>query len=66
MKLARGLKIVRSMPRSRIFLSWLVSIDSRSSSSLIRSSETAGIAPPSLNAATWRLRQVSSAFGAVV
>jgi len=42
MKLARGEKIVRSLPRSRIFLSWLVSIDSRSSSSLIRSSDAFG------------------------
>ena len=39
MKLARGLKIVRSMPRSSIFFSWLDSIDSRSSSSLIFSVE---------------------------
>ena len=27
MKLARGLKIVRSLPRSCIFLSWLLTID---------------------------------------
>jgi 4-oxalmesaconate hydratase len=39
MKLARGEKIVRSLPRSRIFFSWLVSIDSRSSSELRISDE---------------------------
>ena len=43
MKLARGLKIVRSLPRSCIFLSWLFSMDSRSSSSLIFSSLAFGI-----------------------
>ena len=43
MKLARGLKIVRSRPRSRISRSWFVSIDSRSSSSLMCSSETCGL-----------------------
>jgi len=44
MKLARGLKMVRSLPRSRILASWLVSMDSRSSSSLIFSSLTFGLA----------------------
>jgi hypothetical protein len=42
MKLARGLKIVRSRPRSRISRNWLLSIDSRSSSSLICNSATFG------------------------
>ena len=37
------------------------SIDSRSSSSLIRSSDASGFSP-----STWRWRQASSAFGAVV
>ena len=66
MKLARGLKIVRSMPRSRISRSWFVSIDSRSSSSLIFSSEARGFAEGSRMPAICRLRQSSSAFGAVV
>src|SRR5574343_701238 len=35
MKLARGEKMVRSEPRSFMSLSWLVSMDSRNSSSLI-------------------------------
>ena len=39
MKLARGLKMVRSLPRSFISRSWFFSIDSRSSSSLIFSSD---------------------------
>ena len=43
MKLARGLKIVRSLPRSRILASWLSSMVSRSSSSLIFRSATRGI-----------------------
>ena len=66
MKLARGLKIVRSLPRSFIRRSWLFSIDSRSSSSLIFSSATLGIDAGSLMPAICRLRQSSSAFGAVV
>ena len=66
MKLARGLKIVRSQPRSFMNLSWFVSIDSRSSSSLIFSSETFGAAAGSLMPAICRLRHASSAFGAVV
>jgi hypothetical protein len=44
MKLARGLKMVRSEPRSFIRRSWLVSMDSRSSSSLIFSSAPGGLA----------------------
>ncbi|MDT4853024.1 hypothetical protein FQZ97_872780 [compost metagenome] len=43
MKLARGEKMVRSEPRSFIRRSWLVSMDSRSSSSLIFRSATFGI-----------------------
>ena len=66
MKLARGLKMVMSLPRSRILASWLVSMDSRSSSSLIESSLTFGRLAGSLIAAIWRLRQFSSALGAVV
>ena len=66
MKLARGLKIVRSLPRSCIFLSWLSTMDSRSSSSLIFSSLALGMAAGSLMPAICRLRQSSSAFGAVV
>src|SRR5690606_117068 len=42
MKLARGEKIVRSEPRSRIRRSWLVSMLSRNSSSLMRRSEGLG------------------------
>ena len=59
-------KMVRSLPRSCIFLSWLLSMLSRSSSSLILSSDARGIADGSLMPAIWRLRQSSSAFGAVV
>ena len=66
MKLARGLKIVRSRPRSRISLSWLVSIDSRNSSSEIRNSAGCGRVEGSLIAATCRLRHSSRALGAVV
>ncbi len=66
MKLARGLKTVRSQPRSFISLSWFASIDSRSSSSLILSSATLGMAAGSLMPAICRLRHVSSALGAVV
>ena len=66
MKLARGLKMVRSEPRSFISLSWLVSIDSRSSSSLIFRSATRGLAAGSLMPAICWLRQFSSALGAVV
>ena len=66
MKLARGLKIVRSLPRAFICFSWLVSIVSRISSSVIFSSETAGFEDGSVMLATCRLRQVSRALGAVV
>ena len=67
MKLARGEKIVRSLPRSLILRSWLLSIDSRSSSSLIFSVDGAGRSAPGLpRPAIWRLRQSSSALGAVV
>jgi len=66
MKLARGEKIVRSMSRSSIFLSWLASMVSRRSSSLMESSLARGAAAGSPSASIWRLRQASSAFGAVV
>ena len=66
MKLARGLKIVRSEPRCFISLSWLVSIDSRSSSSMIFNSLGFGITDGSLMPAICALRHVSSALGAVV
>ena len=66
MKLARGLKMVRSLPRSRIRRSWLVSMDSRSSSSLIFSSLALGICAGSAMPAICRLRHCSSALGAVV
>ena len=66
MKLARGEKMVRSLPRSFILASWLVSMLSRSSSSLITSSEAFGATAGSSRPAIWRLRQSSSAFGAVV
>jgi hypothetical protein len=66
MKLARGEKIVRSLPRSRILRSWFCSIDSRSSSSLIFSSAGEGVCAGSLRPAIWRLRQSSRALGAVV
>ena len=66
MKLARGEKMVRSAPRSRMNVSWLASIDSRSSSSLILRSDALGMTAGSLIPAICWLRQVSSAFGAVV
>jgi hypothetical protein len=66
MKLARGLKMVRSLPRSFIRRSWLLSMDSRSSSSLIFRSATRGLALGSWMPAIWALRQFSSALGAVV
>ncbi len=66
MKLARGLNIVRSLPRSCIFLSWLLTMLSRSSSSLIFNSLARGLTEGSLMPAICRLRQSSSAFGAVV
>ena len=66
MKLARGLKMVRSLPRSFIFASWLVSIDSRSSSSEIFRSDAEGARDGSFSAAICRSRQAPSAAGAVV
>jgi hypothetical protein len=45
---ARGEKMTRSMPRCFIRASWLRSIDSRSSSSVIVKSERAGISEGSL------------------
>ncbi len=66
MKLARGLNIVRSTPRSRMSRSWLLSIDSRSSSSLMESSDAFGISAGLAMPAIWRLRHASSALGAVV
>jgi hypothetical protein len=66
MKLARGEKIVKSEPRSRIRRSWFVSIDSRNSSSLMRSSDTRGPSSGVFRLAICRLRHSSSAFGAVV
>ena len=60
------MKIVRSLPRSFIRRSWFFSIDSRSSSSEIFRSATRGFAAGSLMPAIWRLRQSSSALGAVV
>jgi hypothetical protein len=46
--------------------SWLLSIDSRSSSSPICNSDAFGISDGFLMPAIWRLRHASSAFGAVV
>jgi len=66
MKLARGENTVRSLPRSFIFASWFFSIDSRSSSSEIFSSEALGATDGSFRPAICRLRQSSSGFGAVV
>ena len=66
MKLARGLNSVMSLPRSFIRRSWLVSMDSRSSSSLIFKSAARGMADGSLMPAICALRQFSSALGAVV
>ena len=66
MKLARGLKMVRSLPRSRILASWFNSIVSRSSSSPIFRSLAFGITVASLIPAICWVRQFSSALGAVV
>ena len=66
MKLARGEKIVRSAPRSRISFSWFFSMLSRSSSSLIWSSDALGVTAGFLSPSIWRLRQSSSDLGAVV
>jgi hypothetical protein len=66
MKLARGLKIVRSLPRSRILANWLVAMVSRSSSSLIFRSLTFGLPAGFWMPAICWFRQCSSALGAVV
>jgi hypothetical protein len=66
MKLARGEKIVRSAPRSRISFNWFFSMLSRSSSSPMRSSETWGVRAGFFSPSTWRFRQSSSDLGAVV
>jgi hypothetical protein len=66
MKLARGLNKVRSLPRSFICFSWLLAMESRSSSSLILRSLAFGFTEGSLIPAICLLRQSSSAFGAVV
>ncbi len=66
MKLARGLNTVRSLPRSRILASWLVSMVSRISSSEIFRSLTFGFCDASLMPAICWLRHASSALGAVV
>ena len=63
---ARGLKIVRSLPRSRIFASWLVSMVSRNSSSLIFRSAARGIFAGSSMPAICASRQAPRAGGAVV
>jgi len=61
MKLARGEKIVTSAPRSRISFNWFFSMLSRTSSSLMRSSDTFGVAAGFVSPSTWRFRQCSSA-----
>ena len=66
MKLARGEKMVRSLPRSFMRRSWLLSIDSRNSSSLIFRSAALGPAAGLPRLAICWLRQFSSALGAVV
>gem|GEM_PF-5351761 len=66
MKLARGENRVRSLPRSFMSLSWLFSMVSRMSSSLIFRSDTLGMTDGSLMPAICWLRQFSSALGAVV
>lgn len=66
MKLARGLKMVRSEPRCFISLSWLVSMVSRISSSLIFRSLARGALDGSLSPAICRSRQAPRAAGAVV
>ena len=66
MKLARGENRVMSLPRSFIRRNWLLSMVSRSSSSLIFKSDTRGMLAGFLMPAIWALRQFSSALGAVV
>jgi hypothetical protein len=63
---ARGEKTVRSIPRSSISRSWLAAMLSRNSSSLIRSSSGDGACEGSSMPVICRLRQLSSAGGAVV
>jgi hypothetical protein len=62
MKLARGLKMVRSLPRCFIRRSWLVSMVSRSSSSLIFRSAT-GLGRRVLDAGDLGLRQFFQRLG---
>jgi len=66
MKLARGLKMVRSEPRCFISLSWLVSMVSRISSSLIFSWLALGAWAGFCRPAICSSRQAPSAAGAVV
>src|SRR5205085_11089468 len=63
MKLARGENSVRSLPRSFIRRSWLLTIDSRMSSSLIYSSATFGIREGSLMPEICLLRLYYSCLG---
>ena len=67
MKLARGEKIVRSLPRSSISRSWLASIVSRHV--VVADDQLVGVGRASTGsptAATWRSRQSPSWGGAVV
>ena len=66
MKLARGEKIVTSVPRSRCIRSWAFSRLWRIASSETTSSDRFGAFAGSPIAAIWRLRQASSSAGAVV
>ena len=66
MKLARGEKTVRSMPRSSISRSWLASMLARISSSVICSAAGSGALSGSPIAATCAVRHASSGAGAVV
>jgi uncharacterized membrane protein YraQ (UPF0718 family) len=63
MKLARGLNSVRSLPRSFIKRSWLVSMLSRNSSSLIFRSATLGMRLGSLMPAICCVAPVFQRFG---
>ncbi len=56
MALARGEKIVRSVPRSRCILSCAASRLSRIWSSLIAGAPFAGVCLPASSSASWRLR----------
>ena len=66
MKLARGEKSVTSLPRWSMSRSWLASMVSRMSSSLMKSSSGRGALTGSPTAATWRSRHAPSWGGAVV